>query len=97
MSGGESFKAALALALGLSDVSQKMSAKIQIDTMFIDEGFGTLDSESLDQAMKSLSDLAHEKRQVAIISHVQELKQMIPQQIRVQSSDEGSNVKVYTD
>jgi len=94
LSGGESFKASLALALGLSDVMQSRSGGIHIDTLFIDEGFGTLDSESLDAAIETLFDLNSKGRLVGIISHVDELKTRIPVHIEVSRSDEGSSAKI---
>jgi exonuclease SbcC len=80
LSGGESFKASLALALGLSDEIQASAGGIKLDTMFIDEGFGSLDEESLAQAFKALSQLADNNRLIGIISHVAELKQKIDKQ-----------------
>ena len=94
LSGGESFKAALSLALGLSDVTQNNVGGVSIEAMFIDEGFGTLDRNSLDQAMKSLMDLVGENRLVGIISHVPELKSLIDQQIHVSKSEKGSSIKL---
>ena len=94
LSGGESFKAALSLALGLSDVTQNNVGGVAIDAMFIDEGFGTLDRHSLDQAMKSLMDLVGENRLVGIISHVPELKTLIDQQIHVEKSEKGSTTRL---
>lgn len=95
LSGGESFKASLALALGVSDVVQSMHGAVEIDTIFIDEGFGTLDQESLDQAVAVLSDLSKD-RQVGIISHVDELKARIPDQIVVEKGKNGSRASVRT-
>ena len=83
LSGGESFKASLSLALGLSDEIQATAGGIRLDCMFVDEGFGTLDEESLQQAMNALSDLTEGSRLVGIISHVAELKQRIENQIVV--------------
>lgn len=83
LSGGESFKASLSLALGLSDVIQSSAGGIQIDAMFIDEGFGSLDEESLNQAIKALNSLTEGDRIVGIISHVSEIKERIEKQIVV--------------
>lgn len=83
LSGGESFKASLALALGLSDEIQASSGGIKIDCLFVDEGFGSLDEESLNQAMNALSDVTEGNRLVGIISHVSELKERIDRKIVV--------------
>lgn len=96
LSGGESFKASLALALGLSDVIQSQSGGVSVDTLFIDEGFGTLDSDSLDKAIQTLLDLQERGRLVGIISHVDELKTRIPSHIVVDKTAEGSQVSVQT-
>ena len=93
LSGGESFKASLALALGLSDVIQAMNGGIKVDALFIDEGFGALDSESLDQACETLQGLVEQSRMIGIISHVQELRERIDNQIVVEKSNQGSHVK----
>lgn len=93
LSGGESFKAALSLALGLSDVVQANAGGISLDTIFIDEGFGTLDSESLDNAISSLIALQKGGRLVGIISHVPELKERIEAKLEIKSSLEGSVAK----
>lgn len=93
LSGGESFKASLALALGLSDVVQANAGGIVLDTIFIDEGFGTLDSESLDNAISSLIELQKGGRLVGIISHVPELKERIEAKLEIRSSLEGSSTK----
>lgn len=93
LSGGESFKASLALALGLADEIQYSAGGIRLDTMFIDEGFGSLDDESLNQAMAALNDLAEGNRLVGIISHVGELKRRIDKQIIIKKDrSEGSYV-----
>lgn len=93
LSGGESFKASLSLALGLSDVVQANAGGISLDTMFIDEGFGTLDPESLDNAINSLLDLQKGGRLVGIISHVPELKERVEVQLEIKASSEGSSTK----
>lgn len=90
LSGGESFKASLALALGLSDEVQ-MSTSIQLDTLFVDEGFGSLDPESLNQAYNTLAGLTEGNRLVGIISHVAELKERIDKQIVVTKEKSGGS------
>lgn len=90
LSGGESFKASLALALGLSDEVQ-MSTGIQLDTLFVDEGFGSLDPESLNQAYNTLAGLTEGNRLVGIISHVAELKERIDKQIVVTKEKSGGS------
>lgn len=94
LSGGESFMAALALALGLSDVVQAYAGGIQLDTLFIDEGFGSLDQDALDQAITMLSELQMGGRMIGIISHVSELKEQMPVRIEVRASRQGSTVQV---
>lgn len=91
LSGGESFMASLALALGLSDEIQNNASGIKIDTMFIDEGFGSLDSNSLQQAINVLSELTGEHRLVGIISHVSELQRKIDKQIVVSKEKNSKN------
>ncbi len=90
LSGGEAFLASLALALGLADVVQNHAGGVKLDTIFIDEGFGTLDSETLNMAIRSLMDLQKGGRLVGIISHVEELKQRIPIRLEVVKSRRGS-------
>lgn len=91
LSGGESFKASLSLALGLSDVVQSSAPAIKLDCMFIDEGFGSLDSESLKQAINALSDMSSSGRLVGIISHVDTLKERIEKQIIVTKDMAGGS------
>ena len=92
LSGGESFKAALSLALGLSDVIQGYAGGIVVETMFVDEGFGSLDKDSLEQAVAILKDLATDNRIVGIISHVEELKECIDKKILLSKSTQGSSI-----
>ncbi|WP_370224012.1 SbcC/MukB-like Walker B domain-containing protein, partial [Cytobacillus sp.] len=93
LSGGESFKAALALALGLADVVQQYAGGVSLETMFIDEGFGTLDPESLDQAIEALIEVQSSGRLVGIISHVPELKERIDARLEVTASQTGSRTQ----
>jgi exonuclease SbcC len=90
LSGGESFKASLALALGLADIVQMYSGGVSIETMFIDEGFGSLDSHSLESAIDTLMNLDKSGRLVGIISHVPELKERIPAKLYIEKSINGS-------
>ena len=94
LSGGESFLASLALALGLSDVVQGQSGAIRMEAMFIDEGFGTLDENALRNSLRVLNDLADGKRLIGIISHVQDLEEKIDRQIVVSKTLKGSVVSI---
>ena len=91
LSGGESFKASLSLALGLSDEIQSTAGGIKLDTMFVDEGFGSLDEESLSQAIRALMSISETDRLVGIISHVGELKTRIDKQIVVTKTASGGS------
>jgi DNA repair protein SbcC/Rad50 len=93
LSGGESFKASLSLALGLADVVQNYAGGVSLETMFIDEGFGTLDPESLDQAIETLMDIQSSGRLVGIISHVPELKERIDIRLEVIAGQTGSRTE----
>lgn len=94
LSGGESFHASLALALGMSDVVQGYSGGIRADTLFIDEGFGALDSEALEQACQTLTSLVEKDRFIGIISHVPELAEKIEKQIVITKTNIGSTLKL---
>lgn len=92
LSGGESFMAALAMALGMSDVIQNTAGRVKLETMFVDEGFGSLDDEARGEAIKILQELAGNKRLVGIISHVTELKEQIDCKLIVTKDEQGSTV-----
>ena len=97
LSGGESFKASLSLALGLSDTVSSNLGGIQMDALFVDEGFGTLDRKSMEDAMDALINLSGTNKLVGIISHREELKENIPQQIKVKKLRDGSQITIETD
>ncbi|WP_214756580.1 MULTISPECIES: SMC family ATPase [unclassified Exiguobacterium] len=97
LSGGEGFKASLSLALGLAEVVQQLSGGVSLETMLIDEGFGTLDAESLDQAIELLMSLQSSGRLVGVISHVQELKDRVDARIEVKKSRSGSTIQLIVE
>ncbi len=94
LSGGETFMASLALALGLSDTIRELKGGIEIEVMFIDEGFESLDEEALQRATKLLSSMSDESTMIGIISHVNELKDAIMQQVRVKKTNKGSSLEI---
>jgi exonuclease SbcC len=94
LSGGETFLASLALALGLADVVAAESGGARLETLFVDEGFGTLDEETLDEVMDVLDGLREGGRIVGLVSHVAELKQRIPAQVHVRKGRTGSTLTV---
>lgn len=94
LSGGEAFLASLALAMGLSDVVQAHAGGVRMDALFIDEGFGTLDAETLDLAMAAIRELRTEGRMIGIISHVEALKEVIPAHIQVRKRVGGSTIRM---
>ena len=96
LSGGESFMASLALALGLADVVTAESGGVQIDTLFVDEGFGTLDPRALDAVMTVLDELRRGGRTVGVISHVEELRTRIPSRLEVLAGRDGSRLARLT-
>lgn len=93
LSGGETFKASLCLALGMSDVIQAMNGGIRVDTLFVDEGFGALDDESLEQACSALTGLAGKNCLIGIISHVPQLRERIGAQLVIEKTGSGSRIK----
>ena len=93
LSGGESFMAALSLALGMADQIRENAANVNLDILFIDEGFGSLDNHSREQAVKVLQQMAGGSRLIGIISHVTEMKQEIEDQLVVSKDEEGSHVR----
>ncbi|MBQ6088221.1 MAG: SMC family ATPase, partial [Firmicutes bacterium] len=94
LSGGESFKASLSLALGLSDTVSTNNGGVQMDALFIDEGFGSLDRKSIESALDILLNLSSTNKLVGIVSHREELKESIHQQIKVTKTREGSSVEI---
>ena len=92
LSGGESFMAALSLALGMADRIRASASSINTDIMFIDEGFGSLDDHARDQAVRVLQDMTGDTRMIGIVSHVTELQQEIEDQLLVRRDEEGSHV-----
>ena len=94
LSGGESFKASLSLALGLSDRISSIAGGITVDSMFIDEGFGTLDSQSISDAIDMLTTISTHNKMVGIISHCDELKERIDKQILVKRGKNGSHIDI---
>lgn len=95
LSGGESFIAALSLALALAEVIQAQSGGITVEALFIDEGFGSLDEEALEMAMEALETIESEGRMIGIISHVRELKERVLQQIRIDAKGSGQSTVRY--
>ena len=95
LSGGEKFNASLCLALGMADVIQSFQGSVSIDTMFIDEGFGSLDEESLSKAIDTLIDLQKSGRMIGVISHVEELKAAFPAILEVKKSREGHSQRSF--
>jgi exonuclease SbcC len=95
LSGGESFLASLALALGLAEVVQHYAGGIQLDAIFIDEGFGTLDADALDLAISTLLDLRQGGRMVGVISHVTELRERIHTRLEIKTTRQGSTTHFH--
>jgi exonuclease SbcC len=91
LSGGETFYTSLALALGLADVVRAEAGGVDLDTLFIDEGFGSLDSGTLDQVMGVIDDLRDRGRVIGIVSHVAELKERVPERLEVRHLPDGSS------
>ncbi len=93
LSGGESFMAALSMALGMSHIIQSTAASVSMDALFIDEGFGSLDEDSRMKAVRILKELAGERRLIGIISHVTELKEQIGKKLLVEKNEKGSKIR----
>jgi exonuclease SbcC len=91
LSGGETFYTSLALALGLADVVKAEAGGVDLDTLFIDEGFGTLDADTLEQVMSVIDELRDRGRVVGIVSHVADLKERIPERLEVRRLPDGSS------
>jgi exonuclease SbcC len=96
LSGGETFVVSLALALGLADVVSHETGGLRVDTLFVDEGFGMLDPETLDDVMDRIDGLRAGGRTVGVVSHVAELRSRIPTQVHVEKSRTGSTIQVRT-
>jgi exonuclease SbcC len=94
LSGGESFMASLSLALGLSDMVSANAGGIRVDTLFIDEGFGTLDEKSLQEAIAMLQELSNSNKLIGIISHREELKEEISKKIQIHKTNKGSSLEI---
>ena len=92
LSGGETFLASLALALGLAEVVTARAGGVRLDTLFIDEGFGSLDADTLELAMRTLDELRQGGRTVGVISHVETMKEQLPAQLLVEASTRGPSV-----
>lgn len=93
LSGGESFMASLCLALGLADVVQSRAGGIDVDTLFVDEGFGSLDETTLEQVMDAVDGLRENGRVIGLVSHVADMKSRIPKHVRIRRSPTGSTVE----
>lgn len=93
LSGGETFQAALALALGLSDVVESLNGGIRLDMIFIDEGFGSLDGQTLDEALQTLQDLVGQSRALGLISHIDAVQQAIPHGFQIEKTMIGSIIR----
>lgn len=94
LSGGESFVASLAMALGLSDIVQQHNGGVKLETMFIDEGFGSLDADTLEQAIRTLNQMSKGKCLIGIISHVEELRKRIDKKIYIHKTNQGSQAEL---
>jgi exonuclease SbcC len=92
LSGGETFLASLALALGLAEVVTALAGGVKLDTLFIDEGFGSLDEDTLDLAMRTLDELRQGGRTVGLISHVAAMKEQLPAQLVVEATPQGPSI-----